>query len=182
MLPRLTSQHILDELLAARHLTEALLIGGNAPYFLVRQRRAFMPSRFLLHVEAVGLSLETQHMPRGILENAAVARTEKLGWANAHRTLEDREKRLVARGIDDQPEARNQDQREGQRRCRPDRNISVRTSLLGANESQRLNEPREQKQKRKRCDHCRSGRQGEDIRARKPDGARKDADAPGYRQ
>src|SRR6267378_4962943 len=126
MRPRLASQHILDELLASRHLIEALLIGGNAPYFLVGQRHAFMPSCFLLHVEAVGLSLETQHMPRGILENAAVARTKKLGWADAHRTLEDREKRLVARGIDDQPEARNQDQR--QRRCRPDRNIHVRTS------------------------------------------------------
>src|SRR3981081_2830135 len=83
MRPRLASQHILDELLASRHLIEALLIGGNAPYFLVGQRRAFMTSCFLLHVEAVDLSLETHHMPRGIPENVALARTEKLGWADA---------------------------------------------------------------------------------------------------
>src|SRR6266498_6092595 len=39
---RLGAQHVLDEALAAGHLGKALLIGGDAPDLLVRERRALV--------------------------------------------------------------------------------------------------------------------------------------------
>src|SRR5260370_40283441 len=60
---RLGAQHVLDEALAAGHLGEALLIGGDAADFVVGERRALVARRALAGVEPVDFSLEASHVP-----------------------------------------------------------------------------------------------------------------------
>src|SRR5262249_56692485 len=99
----LAAQHVLDEALAAGHLGKALLVGGDAPDLVVRERRAPIARGALVGVEPFDLGFEAAGVADRLDVELALARAQILRRTDAGRALDSGRKRLVACGIDDQP-------------------------------------------------------------------------------
>src|SRR5260370_35939766 len=103
---RLGAQYVLDEALAAGHLGEALLVGGDAADFVVGERRALVARRPLAGVEPGDFGLEASHVLDRSGVDLAFARGEGLRRADGGRGLDQGRERLVGRGVADEPQAR----------------------------------------------------------------------------
>src|SRR5712692_4427595 len=75
--PRLGAQHLLDEALAARHLVEALLIGGDAAHLVVGERSAGNARGALPGVEGGDLRPKAHGVAQRAVIDRAVAGAEK---------------------------------------------------------------------------------------------------------
>ena len=102
-LARFAAQHLLNEALTLRHLVEGLLVGADAPDFLVGERRTFIAGGALACVERLDLPFEEGSITRGTFVNRSIVGAEKARGTQSGHVLERRQQRLIGVRVDDEP-------------------------------------------------------------------------------